>query len=153
MEKYIEMFKNIVETEQGQEYVINSFFEEYVGLGEMYLDIVEIRGKKYISNTENMEICRFEDFIKNEILIDTKRFEDFIIKICNKFILDKAIDLLNKTIKNINDLVDLYELNNISSELLNGIDGYPKNWESLDEELAKLEDFRDNIIEKMEIEG
>lgn len=149
MGKYIQMFRELAQTEQGQQFIVEMFFNEYVGIGENYLDIVEIKGKKYISNTESMELCNFDYFIENEILDNVNNYADFITKVCNINILNNAMNLLNNIIINMCDLVNLYEMNDISSELLNGIEGYPQNWKSLDEELAKLEDFRDNIKNKI----
>lgn len=63
--------------------------------------------------------------------------------------LNKALQLVENIITNLNELIGLCEQDEQSYELLNSVKDYPKHWYSLNEEVEILKQFKEGIEEKI----
>lgn len=83
MKKYVltlEHFQNLIEKDReiGSLQVVKQYFDDCIGMGEMYLNLIEIRQKWYVVNTDIMTIDSVEDFAE-QLIYCVKGDNDFII--------------------------------------------------------------------------
>lgn len=59
-----EYFKMLIKKDykNGSLQVVKQYFDDNIGMGEMYLNLIQIRNDWYVANTDEMELISVEDF-------------------------------------------------------------------------------------------
>lgn len=88
-----EYFKMLIKKDykNGSLQVVKQYFDDNIGMGEMYLNLIKIRNDWYVANTDEMELISVEEFAE-QLLNVIENVDDSTIEWLERYYDEHAIN-------------------------------------------------------------